>query len=104
MGLWMAVTFGIVCTKPLYLALLVYVAVIGSVAYGALALGAYGLGLAVSGALAGLVLLPVGRAARLQAWLAARWEAFRLVQGVVFALVGTMSVVFFWLRYVVPPS
>jgi cytochrome c biogenesis protein CcdA len=104
LGVSMAATFGITCTKPLYLALLVYVAVIGNVLYGALALGAYGLGLAVSIALAGLVLLPAGRAARLNAWLAARQEGFHLVQGFILALVGAMSVAFFWLVYKVPPS
>src|SRR5919198_4860704 len=43
-GATMAATFGLTCTKPLYLGLLVYVALIGNIAYGALALGAYGLG------------------------------------------------------------
>jgi cytochrome c biogenesis protein CcdA len=104
LGASMAGTFGLTCSKPLYLALLVYVAVIGNMLYGALALGAYGLGLAASLALAGLVLLPAGRAARLNAWLAAREEAFRLVQGFILALVGAMSVAFFWLVYTVPPS
>ena len=55
-GVWIAATFGIVCPKPLYLALLVYVAVVGSMAYGALVLGAYGLGLAAAIALCGFVL------------------------------------------------
>src|SRR5919202_1673131 len=102
LGVSMAATFGITCSKPLYLALLVYVAVVGNVLYGALALGAYGLGLAISVAAAGLVLLPAGRAARLNAWLAARQEAFHLVQGFILALVGAMSVAFFWLVYTVP--
>ena len=74
MGLWIAATFGIICPKPLYLGLLVYVAVIGSAAYGALALGAYGLGLASTVALGGLVLMRASRAARFNAWLAAREE------------------------------
>jgi hypothetical protein len=47
LGLSMAATFGIICPKPLYLALLVYVALVGNMLYGALALGAYGLGLVV---------------------------------------------------------
>jgi cytochrome c biogenesis protein CcdA len=104
MGLWMAATFGIVCPKPLYLALLVYVAVVGSAAYGALALGAYGLGLATTVALGGFILLPASRAARFNAWLAAREEGFHLVQGLVFAVLGAMAVSFFWLKYTIPPA
>jgi hypothetical protein len=67
-----AATFGIICPKPLYLALLVYVAVVGSMAYGALVLGAYGLGLAASIGLGGFILLRAGRAARFSAWLPTR--------------------------------
>ena len=104
MGLWMAATFGIICPKPLYLALLVYVAVVGSAVYGALALGAYGLGPASSLALGGFILLPASRAARFNAWLAAREDAFHLVQGLVFAALGAVVVSFFWLRYAIPPS
>jgi cytochrome c biogenesis protein CcdA len=104
MGLWMAATFGIICPKPLYLALLVYVAVVGSVLYGALALGAYGLGLVTSVALVGLILRPAGRAARFNTWLASREEAFHLVQGLVFAVLGAMTASFFWLRYGIPSS
>jgi cytochrome c biogenesis protein CcdA len=104
MGLWMASTFGIICPKPLYLGLLVYVAVIGSAAYGALALGAYGLGLATTVALSGLVLMRASRAARFNAWMAAREEGFHLVQGLVFAALGAMTVAFFWLKYAIPPS
>ena len=104
MGLWMAATYGIICPKPLYLALLVYVAVVGNAAYGALALGAYGLGLATSVALGGFILLPVSRLARFNAWLAAREDAFHLVQGLVFAVFGAVAVAFFWLRYTIPPS
>ena len=104
MGLWMAATYGIICPKPLYLALLVYVAVVGSAAYGALALGAYGLGLATSVALGGFILLPVSRVTRLNAWLAAREDGFHLVQGLVFAVFGALAVAFFWLRYTIPPS
>jgi cytochrome c biogenesis protein CcdA len=103
-GVSMAASFGIICTQPLYLALLVYVAVVGSAAYGALALGAYGLGLAATVALGGLILLPASRAARFNAWLAPREEGFHLVQGLVFAAVGAMAVSFFWLRYAIPPS
>jgi cytochrome c biogenesis protein CcdA len=104
MAIWMTATFGIFCTKPLYLGLLVYVAVIGSVAYGALALGAYGLGLATTVALGGLVLIRATRAARLAAWLAAHEETFHLVQGIMLAVVGGMAVAFFWLRYIIPPT
>jgi cytochrome c biogenesis protein CcdA len=104
MGASMAATFGICCTQPLYLALVVYVAVAGSIVYGALALGAYGLGLATSVALAGLLLRPASRAARFNAWLAAREEGFHLAQGLVFAVLGAMTVAFFWLRYAIPPS
>ena len=103
-GVSMAATFGICCTQPLYLALVVYVAVVGSVLYGALALGAYGLGLATSIALLGLILRPAGRAARFSSWMASREEAFHLVQGLVFALLGAITVSFFWLRYTIPPS
>jgi cytochrome c biogenesis protein CcdA len=104
MGLLMAATFGIICPKPLYLGLLVYVAVVGSAAYGALALGAYGLGLASSVALGGLVLIRVSRAARFNAWLASREETFHLVQGIVFAALGAMAFSFSWLKYTIPPA
>jgi cytochrome c biogenesis protein CcdA len=104
MGLWMAGTFGIICPKPLYLGLLVYVAVVGSAAYGALALGAYGLGLASTVALSGLLLMRMSRAARFKAWLAEREETFHLIQGIVFAALGAMAVSFFWLRYAIPAS
>jgi cytochrome c biogenesis protein CcdA len=104
MGFWMAATFGVVCPKPLYVALLVYVAVVGSAAYGALTLGAYGLGLAASVAVSGLILLPASRAARFNTWLAARDEGFHLVQGIVFAAVGALAVAFFWLKYTIPPA
>jgi cytochrome c biogenesis protein CcdA len=104
MGLWMAATFGIICPKPLYLGLLVYVAVVGSAAYGALALGAYGLGLASTVALSGLLLMRASHAAHFKAWLAAREDTFHLIQGVVFAALGAMAVSFFWLKYTVPPA
>jgi len=104
LGLSTAATFGICCTQPLYLALLVYVAVVGSAAYGALALGAYGLGLATTVALAGAILLPASRSSRLTAWLAAREEGFHVVQGLLFAATGALAVAFFWLKYTIPPS
>jgi cytochrome c biogenesis protein CcdA len=104
MGIWMASTFGIICPKPLYLGLLVYVAVVGSAAYGALALGVYGLGLATSVALGGFVLMRASRAARFKSWLAEREETFHFIQGMVFAALGAMAVSFFWLRYAVPPA
>jgi cytochrome c biogenesis protein CcdA len=103
-GLWIAATFGIVCPKPLYLALLVYVALVGSMAYGALALGAYGLGLAASIGLGGYLLLGAGRAARFSAWLATHEEGFHLVQGVVFAVLGVLTVSFWLFRYSLPPA
>jgi cytochrome c biogenesis protein CcdA len=103
-GLGMASTFGICCTQPLYLALLVYVAVVGSAVYGALALGAYGLGLVLSVALLGLILRPAGRAVRLGAWLGSRRETFHLAQGLIFAVLGALTVAFFWLRYAIPPG
>ena len=104
MGFWMAATFGVICPKPLYVALLVYVAVVGSPVYGALALGVYGLGLAASVAVSGLLLLPASRAARFNTWLAAREEGFHVVQGVVFAATGALAVAFFWLKYVIPSA
>ena len=104
MGFWMAATFGIICPKPLYLALLVYVAVVGSIGYGALALGAYGLGLASMVTVGGLVVVRASRVARFNAWLAARAETFHLVQGIVFAVLGAMAVGFFWLKYTIPPA
>jgi cytochrome c biogenesis protein CcdA len=103
-GLGMAGTFGMCCTQPLYLALLVYVAVVGSMAYGALALGAYGFGLVVSVALIGAIFRSAGRAARLSAWLAAHEATFHLMQGLVFAVLGALTASFFWLRYAIPPS
>jgi sulfite exporter TauE/SafE len=104
LGLTMGATFGIICNRPLYLVLLVYVALVGSMAYGALVLGAYGLGLSSSIVLAGLVLIPAGRSTRLVAWLTGRQEAFHIVQGLAFAGMGALSVSWFALRYVHPPS
>ena len=103
-GLSAAATFGIWCTMPLYLALLVYVALIGSMAYGALAMAAYGVGLAIPIVLGGLVLSPTGRSGRLMSWLADRQHVFHLIQGVLFAISGAMVVAFFWLRYAIPPT
>ena len=104
LGVTMVASFGLSCTQPVYLALLVYVAVVGSPLYGALALGAYGLGQASSIALAGLILRPAGRGARFGAWLARHEEGFHLVQGLAFAVLGALTVSFFWLRYTIPPS
>jgi cytochrome c biogenesis protein CcdA len=104
LGVSMTATFGLCCTQPLYLALLVNVAVVGNMLFGALALGAYGLGLGASVALSGLILLPAGRAGRLINWKGAHQQAFHLVQGLVFAALGALTVAFFWLRYVIPPS
>jgi cytochrome c biogenesis protein CcdA len=103
-GFYVAGTFGICCTQPLYLALLVYVVVVGSVAYGALTLGAYGLGLAASTALIGLFLTSASRAARFNRWLATHEDGFHLFQGLVFAVLGAMTAAFFWVRYAIPPS
>ena len=103
-GLAMATTFGLICPRPVYVGLLVYVSMMGSPLYGALALGTYGLGLASSVFFGGLLLRPACHVARLNAWLASREEALHLVQGLVFATLGTMTVTFFGLRYVVVPS
>jgi cytochrome c biogenesis protein CcdA len=101
-----AASFGIFCTRPLYLALLGYVALVGNIAYGALALGAYGLGLATSITLGGLALLPASRSTRLMDWFADRQQAFHVVQGVVFALMGALSLTYFGLVYgkFIPPA
>jgi cytochrome c biogenesis protein CcdA len=104
LGVTIAATFGIVCTLPPYLALLLNVAVVGSVAYGALALGAYGLGLATPILLGSVALGPAGRATRLLDWLAAKREGLHVAQGILFAALGALVLVFFWIRYAVPPS
>ena len=105
-GATAAATFGITCNKPLYVLLLTYVALVGGMGYGVLALGAYGLGLASSIALGGLVLRPASRSARLARWLGARQETFHLVQGAVFAFMGGVVASFFWLRMgaYIPPA
>jgi cytochrome c biogenesis protein CcdA len=104
LGVAIAATFGIVCTLPPYLALLLNVAVVGSVVYGALALGAYGLGLATPILLGSVALGPAGRATRLMDWLAAKRDALHLAQGILFAALGALVLVFFWVRYAVPPQ
>jgi hypothetical protein len=103
MSAWMAATSGVIGPKPLYVALLVYVAVVRNPGYGALGLGVHGLGLAASVALGGLILLPTSRSACLSRWLGARQEAFHVVQSVVFAAAGAVAIGFFWVRYVVVP-
>jgi cytochrome c biogenesis protein CcdA len=103
LGLGIASTFGIVCTRPTYLALILYVAGVGSVAYGALALGAYGVGMAVSIALTAFGALEASRSPRLAGWLATRQEAIHLAQGVAFAFFGAVPIWFFWLRDVLGP-
>jgi cytochrome c biogenesis protein CcdA len=100
----MVATFGIVCNRPLYLVLLLYVALVGGIGYGALTLGAYGLGLSSSLVLAGLALMPAGRSTRLLAWLADREEALHIVQGIAFAFMGALSVSWFLLRHVTPAA
>src|SRR5439155_10140678 len=96
LGVTIAATFGIICTIQPYLALLVFVAVVGSVGYGVLALGAYGAGLASPIVLGGLAftLLPARRAARVWEWLAARRETIHLAQGVLFAFLGGLIVTY----------
>ena len=101
LGVTIAATFGIICTLPPYLALLVYVAVIGNVGYGILVLSAYGVGLALPIMLGGFALLPAGRSARLMGWLAARREAIHNVQGVLFAFLGGLVAWTFGIKYVI---
>lgn len=103
LGVTIAATFGIVCTLPPYLALLLNVALVGSMAYGALALGAYGLGLATPILLGSLALGPASRATRTMDWLAAKREGLHVAQGILFAALGALVLVFFWVRYAVPP-
>lgn len=102
-GVIIAATFGVICTLPPYLALLLYVAVIGSVWYGVLALSAYGVGLALPIVLGGFALLPADRSARLTGWLASRQEAFHNVQGILFAFLGGLLGWYFGIKYVIPP-
>lgn len=104
LGISMAATFGIVCNRPLYVVLLAYVALVGGVGYGALTLGAYGLGLSTSLVAASLILMPAGRSARLMSWLSEREEGLHIVQGLAFAMMGAISVSWFVLRHVTPPA
>jgi cytochrome c biogenesis protein CcdA len=104
LGVIMAATFGIICTRPTYLALLAYVAVVGSIGYGVVALAAYGVGLASPIALGGFGLLPAGRSTRVLAWLESRREAIHIAQGILLAFLGALTVAFFWVRYAIPPS
>jgi cytochrome c biogenesis protein CcdA len=104
LGLGIAATFGIICTAPPYLALVVYVAAVGSVAYGVLALGVYGIGLALPIVLGGLAMVPANRSARFMGWMEARRESIQVAQGVLLAFLGALVVSFFWLRYTIPPS
>jgi cytochrome c biogenesis protein CcdA len=104
LGLAVAGTFGIICTAPPYLALVVYVAALGSAAYGALALGVYGIGLALPIVLGGLALVPANRSARFMDWMGARREGLHAAQGVLLAFLGALVVAFFWVRYAIPPS
>lgn len=101
-GASLAATFGIICTRPTYLAVLLSIALAGSAAYGALALGAYGVGLAVPVALGGRVLSASGRGLRLANWLRAREHGLHLAQGTLFLTLGSMVAVYFWFRYAVP--
>jgi cytochrome c biogenesis protein CcdA len=104
LGALIAATFGIICTRPTYLALVAYVAVVASVLYGAVALAAYGIGLASPIALGGFGLLPGGRSTRLLGWLETNRETIHLAQGVLLAFLGALTVAFFWVRYAIPPS
>jgi cytochrome c biogenesis protein CcdA len=104
LGLAIAGTFGIICTAPPYLALVVYVAALGSAAYGALALGVYGIGLALPIVLGGLALVPANRSARFMSWIQARREGIQVGQGLLLAFLGALVVAFFWVRYAIPPS
>jgi hypothetical protein len=36
-------------------------------------------------------------------WLAARRDALHIAQGILFATLGALVLVFFWVRYAVPP-
>ena len=104
LGASMAAAYGIVCNRPLYVVLLVYVALVGGVGAGALTLGAYGLGLSGSLVVAALILMPAGRSTRLTNWLAGREEGLHLLQGLAFAFMGAVSVGFYVLRHVTPPA
>jgi cytochrome c biogenesis protein CcdA len=98
LGIVVAATFGIVCTRPTYLALLVYVGTAGSVVYGALALGAYGLGMGLSLSITALGLYRLGMSERVGAWLSAKQTAIRITQGMILAALGAIPIWFFWAR------
>ena len=104
LGALIAATFGIICTLPTYLALVAYVAVVGSVLYGAVALAVYGIGLATPIALGGFGLLPAGRSTRLLGWIETNRQAIHTAQGILLAFLGALTVAFFWVRYAIPPS
>ena len=104
LGISIAATFGIICNRPLYIVLLVYVAVVGGMGYGALTLAAYGLGLSSSLVVAGLLLIPAGRLSRLMGWLSDREEGLHIVQGMAFAFMGALAVGWFVLRHITPPA
>jgi thioredoxin:protein disulfide reductase len=104
LGLGIAATFGIVCTAPPYLALVVYVAAVGSVAYGALTLGVYGVGLAVPIVLVGLAMVPGNRSGRFMDWMGARQGSIHVAQGMLLAFLGALVVAFFWFRYGIPSA
>ena len=97
-GVAIAATFGIVCTQPPYLAVIAFAATTGSVVYGSLALGAYGMGMALSIALTALGLRQANRSPGLVSWLATRQEALHVLQGVAFAFFGAVPIWFFWAR------
>ena len=104
LGASIAATFGVICTRPTYLALLAYIAVVGSVGYGVVALAAYGVGLASPIALCGFGHLPAGRSTRFLAWLETRRESIHVMQGILLAFLGALTMAFFWVRYAIPPA
>lgn len=104
LGLAIAATFGIICPQPPYLALIVYVAATGSVPYGSLALGTYGVGMALAIALAALGVLQASRSERVACWLAERREAIHVAQGFAFAFLGAVPIWFFWASQVLNPK
>ncbi len=103
-GATIAATFGIICTRPTYLALLLYIAVVGSTPYGIVVLSAYGIGLAIPIVIGGRAFVVSSRSAKLADWLRNRLEGLRVAQGVLFALLGAMVLSYFGLRYVIPPG
>ncbi|MEK7214644.1 MAG: cytochrome c biogenesis protein CcdA, partial [Chloroflexota bacterium] len=103
-GATIAATFGIICTRPTYVALLLYIAVVGSTLYGIAVLGAYGIGLAIPIVFGGRLAAVSSHSAKLAGWLRTRMEGLRVAQGVLFALLGAMVLSYFSFRYVVPPG